>query len=446
MYQTSDIVDAPLADVWAWHTRPGVLQRLAPPWQPVRVDAEAGSLRDGAAVLTLPGGIRWVATHQADGYLPRRRFVDRLTSWPLASILAWRHEHLFSDIDVDRTEVTDRVHTRIPDRLLRTMFAYRQRQLADDLAAHRWASLLHTAPLTVAVTGSSGLVGTALCAMLTSGGHRVIRLVRREPSTGGERRWNPLDPHPDLLDGADALIHLAGEPITGRFDAGHKAAIRDSRIAPTDRLARLAARGGPGHPVALVCASAVGIYGPDRREEILTEDSERGDGFLADVVAAWEQAADPARQRGLRVVHVRTGIVQSAAGGSLRLLRLLFETGLGGRLGDGQQWTPWIGLDDLLDVYLRALVDPHLLGPVNAVAPEAVRNAAFSRVLARVLCRPAIVPVPSLGPRLLLGQEGAAELALAGQRAVPDRLTDMGHHFRFTTLEPALRHLLGRLP
>lgn len=242
MYQTSNIVDAPLPEVWAWHTRPGALHRLAPPWQPVRLQAEVGSLRDGAAVLTLPGGIRWVAAHQADGYLPPRRFVDRLTSWPLAAILGWRHEHLFADVDGDRTEVTDRVHTRIPERLLRPMFAYRQRQLADDLAAHHRVSLRHDGPLRVAVTGSSGLVGTALCALLTTGGHRVIRLVRRRPSTGYERRWNPLDPHPDLLDGVDALIHLAGESIAGRFDAGHKAAIRDSRIAPTERLARLVAR------------------------------------------------------------------------------------------------------------------------------------------------------------------------------------------------------------
>lgn len=445
MFQTSAVVDAPLDEVWAWHERPGALRRLAPPWQPVRMQTEATSLRDGQTVLALPGGLRWVATHQAGGYDPPHRFADRLTSQPLAALLDWRHEHLFADDGDGRTEVIDRVHTRLPDGLLRSMFAYRQRQLGDDLAAHLWARALRADPLTVAVTGSTGLVGTALCALLTTGGHRVIRLVRSEPHGGDERYWDPTDPDPNLLDGADALAHLAGEQITGRFDADHKTAIRDSRIDPTRRLARLAARRGTAaDPAVMVCASAVGIYGPDRGQEILTEDSDRGDGFLADVVTDWEHAADPARQAGLRVVHVRTGIVQTPAGGTLRLLRPLFETGLGGRLGDGQQYTPWIGLDDLLDIYLRAVVDPDLRGPVNAVAPQPIRNADYTATLANVLHRPAVIPVPGLGPRLLLGEQGARELALAGQRAIPTRLADAGHRFRFPALEPALRHLLGR--
>ena len=176
----------------------------------------------------------------------------------------------------------------------------------------------------------------------------------------------------------------------------------------------------------------------------LTEDSERGDGFLADVVADWEDATAPAEQAGTRVVRVRTGIVQSPAGGTLRLLRPLFAAGLGGRLGSGQQWFSWVGIDDLIDVYHRALWDGDLSGPVNAVAAEPVRNIDYTRVLAHVLHRPALLPVPPLGPKVLLGDQGARELALANQRVLPARLLQADHRFRRPDLEQTLRHLLGR--
>jgi uncharacterized protein (TIGR01777 family) len=176
----------------------------------------------------------------------------------------------------------------------------------------------------------------------------------------------------------------------------------------------------------------------------LSEASGRGDGFLADLVAPWEDAAQRAGAGGTRVVTVRTGIVQSPRRGALRLLRPLFQAGLGGRLGAGRGWMAWIGIDDLVDIYLRALVDPSLEGPVNATAPEPVCNTEYTRVLAQVLRRPAVLPVPGFGPRLLLGREGAAEVALASQRVLPARLTAAGHRFRHYRLEPALRHMLGR--
>ena len=200
-----------------------------------------------------------------------------------------------------------------------------------------------------------GLVGSALTAFLTSGGHRVIRLVRHAARSKDERQWRPDAPAPDLLSGVDAVVHLAGASIAGRFTAGHKAAIRDSRIEPTRLLAQAAADSDDG-PHVFVSASAVGIYGFDRGDALLCEESVRGDGFLADVVADWEAATHPAAGAGLRVVTVRTGIVQAAAGGTLRLMRPLFLAGLGGRLGSGKQWLSWIGLDDLIDVYYRALV------------------------------------------------------------------------------------------
>jgi uncharacterized protein (TIGR01777 family) len=380
----------------------------------------------------MPFGVKWVA--QQGEFDPPHRFVDELTSLPLR----WRHRHEFAAAEQSATRVIDRVDTWVPSALLRPMFRYRHRQLADDLAIHRWVAEQGVGGLTVAITGSSGLVGRALSALLTTGGHRVLRLVRRAPSGSDERRWQPDNPADDLFDGVDAVVHLAGASIAGRFTAGHRKAIRESRVGPTRKLAELVAHGGPG---VFVVASAISSYGPDGGDEWLSEDSPRGAGFLADVVADWEAAAEAAA--GVRVVQVRTGLVLTPDGGVLRLQRPLFATGLGGRLGDGRQWQSWIGIDDLLDIYLRAIVSPELTGPVNAVSPEPVRNAEYTRILAKVLHRPALFPVPALAPRLLLGEQGATELAEASQRVRPAKLLAAHHRFRFPELTAALKHLLG---
>jgi uncharacterized protein (TIGR01777 family) len=438
------VVDHPLDEVFAWHTRPGAMRRLVPPWQPMTVVAETPSLADGRAVLGLPGGLRWVAQHDPAGFDPPHCFVDELSSqglasWPARIVGRWRHTHEFS-AHAGGTKVRDRVDTTVPGVALRSTFVYRHRQLAEDLAAHRAAA---APPMVVAISGASGLVGEALAAFLSTGGHRVIRLVRRRAANILERQWDPSCPAPNLLSGVDAVVHLAGASIAGRFTDRHKAAIRDSRIEPTRRLAVAAALSDDG-PTTFVSASAIGYYGFDRGDALLGEDSPRGDGFLADVVADWEEATAPAAEAGLRVVTVRTGIVQSARGGTLKLMRPLFAAGLGGRLGSGEQWLSWIGLDDLLDVYHRALYDARLSGPVNAVAPDPVRNADYTKALAAVLHRPAVLPVPPLGPKLLLGEQGVRELAAANQRVLPAKLQSLGHRFRRSKLTDALGHELGR--
>ena len=434
----SSVVAGSLDEVFGWHTRPGALARLAPPWQPVQPETEASDVRDGRAVLALPGGLHWVAEHQADGYDPPRQFVDRVVNQPFATLVAWQHRHNFAEVAPDSTRVTDTVTTAVPGFLLRSMFRYRHNQLAEDLAAGARVRRWQPEPATVAVTGSSGLVGTAVCALLTTSGHRVIRLVRHTPRSAGERQWNPTEPAPDLLDDVQVVIHLAGASIAGRFTDRHKAELRDSRIEPTRALSALAAK---ARARAFVCASAIGYYGNDPGEQILTEESGRGNGFLADLVDNWEAAT--ASVTGVRTVQVRTGIVQSPRGGTLRLQLPLFVAGLGGPLGSGRQWLSWIGIDDLADIYLRAAFDEALTGPVNAVAPNPVRNSEYTAVLARVVHRPALLPVPALGPRLLLGEQGADELALADQRVRPDRLLALGHHFRHPDLDTALRHVTG---
>lgn len=448
----ASVVEYPLEDVFAWHTRAGAMPRLVPPWQPMRVVKETESLANGCAILGLPGGLRWIARHEPAGYDPPHQFLDVLSSAGVMSLPPrvigwWRHTHRFSAVGPGATRVHDEVDTTVPGAALRSTFAYRHRQLAEDLAAHRDAANAGAGSLTVAVTGSSGLVGTALCAFLSTGGHRVVRLVRGEPRGDDERRWNPLEPAPDLLDGVDAVVHLAGESIAGRFTDAHRRAIYESRVEPTRRLAQLAAdAAASGGLRAFVSASAIGFYGHDCGDTVLDERAPRGSGFLADVVADWEQATAPAAEAGLRVVTVRTGIVQAAAGGTLKLLRPLFAAGLGGRLGSGLQWLSWISIDDLLDVYYRALYDTRLSGPVNAVAPHPVRNAEYTRALAATLRRPALLPVPSIGPRMLLGKQGAAELAQANQRVQPAKLEALAHRFRQSTVEDALAHQLGKDP
>lgn len=433
----------PREEVFAWHARPGAFPRLQAPWLPGRVVTEADSLADGTAVLGFPAGRRWVARHQRGEYVEGQRFADRLTSRPFLVPLTWHHRHDF-EADGDATVVVDRVTTSLPRRILDPMFTYRHRQLADDLAAHRLTA--GSAPLTVAVTGASGLIGSALTAFLTTGGHTVIRLVRRPPDVTGaqgsliERQWDPDDPDPRALEGVDAVVHLAGHSIAGRFTADHKRRVRDSRVAPTRKLARAAAAAGVP---AFISASAIGFYGADRGDEELTENAAPGDDFLARVVQEWEEAALEAAAAELRVVTVRTGIVQSPRGGALRLQRPLFAAGLGGQMGAGDHWQAWIGIDDLVDVYHRALVDDRLSGAVNAVAPQPVRQRDYASALGRALRRPTVLPTPAFGPALLLGREGAREMAFANQRVVPARLLELDHRFRATEVEDALRHLLG---
>lgn len=447
---TSQTVDAPLDEVWRWHTRPGAVQRLSPPFLPMRAVVEAGSVADGTAELRMgpSWGPLWLAHHQADSYQEGRRFVD-VAEVPVLRgmaerVLPWRHEHLFQPLGPDQTRVTDMVTTRVPRAVLARVFAYRHRQLSDDLATHRGMRALRPSPMTVAITGASGTVGRSLSALLTTGGHSVIHLVRHEPGEPvrdgegmpviSERRWDPARPAPTLLDGVDAVVHLAGASIAGRFTDEHKRRIRESRVGPTRLLAELAAER------LFVSASAVGYYGANRDDPV-DEHAAPGDDFLAEVVQAWE--ADAAHARG-RVVCVRTGIVQSAAGGALAVQRPLYELGLGGRLGSGRQWMSWIALDDLLDVYARALVDERMVGPVNAVASRAVRQGEWAKTMGRVLRRPTVIPVPAAAPAALLGSDGADLVALASQNVIPTALTRLGHRYRFPDLESALRHELGR--
>lgn len=298
--------------------------------------------------------------------------------------------------------------------------------------------------MNILVTGSSGFIGSALVPFLVSNGHSVTRLVRAGPRSGhAEVHWDPAAGTLDMagLAGVDAVVHLAGESIAaGRWTAERKARIRDSRVKGTQVLcAALGRLELP--PKVLVCASAIGYYG-DRGEEILREESPPGSGFLAEVCRAWEAAASPALDKGIRVVHLRNGVVLSPAGGALGKMLVPFKMGVGGKLGSGEQYMSWIALDDLLGGIDHTLATDTLQGPVNAVAPHPVTNLEFTTTLGRVLSRPTLLPMPAFVARLAFG-EMADELLLASTRVEPTRLLASGYRFRYPELAGALRQMLG---
>jgi uncharacterized protein len=294
-------------------------------------------------------------------------------------------------------------------------------------------------PITIAVTGATGLIGSALVDRLRSHGHTVRRLVHsprdvRETDVA----WNAeRDDVPfGALDGVEAVVHLAGAPIAHRWSADRKRAIRESRIVGTERLARAIAACGV-KPRVLLSASAVGYYG-DRGDEVLTEASGPGDDFLAGVCVEWERATAPAADAGVRVVLLRSGIVLARQGGALAKMLPPFRLGLGGPIGDGEQWMSWIALEDHLHAIEHALFVETVRGAVNLVSPNPVRNSHFATTLGRVLSRPAVIPVPAMALQLMYGEMARATL-LASQRALPHELAESGFDFAHPTLEGALR-------
>ena len=295
----------------------------------------------------------------------------------------------------------------------------------------------------IVVSGASGLIGTQLVAKLSTSGHEVVRLVRRSPKAG-EIQWNPKSGTLDAsaLEGVDAVIHLSGAGIGDkRWSDGYRKEILDSRTDTTALLANTMASLSR-KPSVFLSGSAIGIYGA-RNDEQLTEVSTHGTGFLAEVCEQWEAAAKPAVDAGVRTVYLRTGIVLSPKGGALKKLLPLFKLGVGGKFGNGKQWQSWISIDDEIGA-IEYLLTANVSGAVNLTAPNPVTNAEFTKVLASVLKRPAIVPVPTFAPKILLGGELADALLFTGQRVIPAALNASGYSFKHTTLESALRSLLSK--
>lgn len=451
-------VRAPLALLDAWHHRPGALARLTPPADGIRVIEAPGGIANGSrATLSVPvlPGIRvaWTAEHR--DVRPGEGFTDVQLEGPFAE---WIHTHRFLP-DPDnpsgsllRDEIVCSPHGGragallagpILRRRLNRLFAWRHARTIADV------ELLHRQPPArarhILVAGASGMIGRALIPYLLQAGHRVTTLSR-QPAGPDSRTWDPAAGRIDLagLDPIDAVIHLAGENVaSGRWTQARRNRILSSRVDGTRLLAETLAAMTP-RPAAMICASGISGYAADGRPQDEASPTDTS-GFLGEVVQAWEAAADPARAAGIRVVHCRLGVVLGADGGALGKLAPVFRLGLGGPVGNGQAGFPWIAIDDVIELFHRAVDDPAYAGVINAVAPNPITNGAFTRALASVLHRPAMLPLPRAAVLLLFGQMGK-ETLMADHVVMSRRLDSLGFSFRFPVIQDALAYLLLRLP
>jgi uncharacterized protein len=455
IFKHQSVVPAPPEEVFAWHERPGALERLTPPWVDVRVLERDGGIQDGGRVVleVRKGPVHVTGEIRHHGYVRGKEFHDEQVRGPLA---VFRHVHRFEPTPDGGCLVQDEVEWEPPmrptvelftkpviERELARLFRFRHERLRNDLDLHaRYASRPR---LKVAVSGATGFIGGSLRHFLTSGGHEVVPMVRSGKAVKGDAitwSWRRGEIDRAALERTNAVVHLAGEPILGlRWTEDKKREILDSRVKGTELIARTMAElhGGPS---TLVNASGVGYYG-NRGDEVVTEDSSPGRGFLAEVVKAWEEATKRADRSGVRVVRARTGFVLSPSGGALGNLLLPFQLGLGGRIGSGRQYLPWIDLDDEIGILYHALMSENLRGPLNLTAPRPVPQATFATVMGRILGRPTVLPVPGLAVKALLGQMGE-ETLLEGQRARPARVEQSGYRFLYEELEESLRHQLGK--
>jgi len=443
--------------LFSWHARRGAFERLVPPWAPVRLERFDGILEGDRAVLRIgpgPLALRWVAEHH--DVIEGRQFCDRQVQGPFAY---WDHTHRFEPVasrESEASTLVDRIEYEMPggaagsflDRWLepelRRQFAYRHRITARDVALHqRYTG--GTRSLRVAVSGASGLIGSQLTAFLSTGGHDVRRLVRSGPARGGDILWNPDAGMVDTpkLEGMDAVVHLAGEPVTGVWTDAKKRRIRDSRVGGTRLLAEALA-GLDDPPSVFLSASGVSYYG-DHGGAVITEDSRPQDaGFLGSVAEAWERATAPAAEAGIRTVQARIGMVLSPAGGLLAVHHPLFWFGLGGTIGPPDTYLPWVLLDDVIGGLYHVLWTDEVEGPVNVTAPNPASMGTYAETLGRVLNRPVRLKVPASILRSLVG-EFAEETVLKSLRVRPMRLRETGYTFAFDRLASGLRHVLGRI-
>lgn len=432
---------------------------MTPPWDKIEVIRNDNSIQNGTQVIMrvpVLGPIKktWIAEHF--DYLENVMFCDRQLQGPFSF---FEHTHRFEPVNAARSRLIDHIEYRPPlgplgklgqgiiQSKLNRAFAYRHRILTNDLQRH--ASYQERPRMKIAITGSSGLVGSVLIPFLLTGGHQVIRFVRKAATSTVEDGttsvlWNPDkgELNASALEGVDAVINLAGEGIADkRWTDERKKRILDSRIKGTTLLAKTLA-GMKLPPKVFFSASAIGYY-PPSEDTPLTESSPAGTGFLPEVCSAWEAATKPAENAGIRTVNGRIGIVLSARGGALTAQLPLFRWGVAGRLGSGRQYASWIEIDDLVGAIHFCLMNENIRGPVNLTAPGMVTNQEFTKTLGQVLHRPTFLPAPAWALRLALG-EMADALLLASLKVIPERLQQAGFSFHYPELEPALRHLLGR--
>ncbi len=448
-------IEADPKEVFTWHAMPGSLERLMPPWEKMRVAHRSGDFGKGLEVtLDIRRGLfatKWIA--EITKVIEGEYFQDVQKQGILKS---WTHNHRFTEEDRNFCMMEDDIEYELPlggagralagswaDNSLARLFRFRHDRTRNDIFRH--LRYRRYGQKRVAVSGASGMIGSALVNFLRGGGHTVLPMVRKPaPDGSGEVYWNYQKGEIDAgaLEGVDAVIHLAGDNIgSAKWTEAKKQSILASRVDGTKFLCEsLAKLKNP--PALLISASAVGYYG-NRGDEELTEDSAPGEGFLPDVVRRWEDATSPASDAGIRVVTPRFGVVMTAGGGALERMLTPFKMGFGGKLGDGRQYVSWIALEDLVSVfYFLLMKDKKLSGPVNAVSPNPVANAEMTRILGRLVNRPTLATMPAGVVRAIFGEMGQA-LLLDGARVAPERLLDAGFQFMDYDLNMALCRDLG---
>ncbi|MBS0620798.1 MAG: TIGR01777 family oxidoreductase [Verrucomicrobia bacterium] len=440
-YLAQSEVPVSQAEAFAYHMRKGALERLLPPWTTLTLSSLPGLPTEEGACIPLkwhlgPISGNWIL-HRTD-YQPPEQFCMEQVVGPFQS---YTHRHRFLAQDAHSCQMVDEVAFETPffkkqiQKQLAKYFSWRHQRIREDLKCilshpHR--------PMRILLSGASGFIGLELKVFLQLAGHQVVPLVRSLTPPPGSVGWDPEngDFLQEAFEDFDAVIHLAGEGIAShRWTKNQKRRLFQSRCRDTWLLSTILSRAlRPPHVV--ICASAIGYYG-DRGNELLTEESGPGKGFLAELCQQWEKSLDPIKSRGVRVVHARLGVVLGRRGGMLKKLLLPFQLGLGGKMGSGRQYMSWIGIDDLVGGLYHLLMTESLSGPFNLVAPEAVTQGEFAKTLAKQLHRPAFFHVPAWVIRCLLGEMGE-ELILASARVIPKRLLDSGYLFRNPALSQAI--------
>jgi uncharacterized protein (TIGR01777 family) len=445
-------------DAFDYHAREGALERLVPPWSILTVTSHEGDIRDGAIstfkVSLGPTSFKWTAAHF--GYLQDRQFQDKMVKGPFHS---WIHTHSFIPDEIGRCIMEDKIAYSPPfgklgpillndtiQNNLNQLFHYRHRILNNDI--NLWKIAGRSKGQRILITGSHGLIGSSLIPLLTAAGeHKITRLVRplsnRNNTNSHSIEWDPSDDKVNVkqLEGFDVVVHLAGESIFGRWPHSKKQRILESRIKSTrllcDSLIKLA-----NPPSTLICASASGFYG-NQGNEVLTEESKPGFGFLSDVCQKWEESTETARDAGIRVINTRFGVVLTPKGGMLQKLLALSRFGLSLRLGDENQYISWISIEDVIGSIFYSIIDPSIKGPVNVVSPNPVTILEFSKTLARIVESKIMLPISRKLAKMMLG-ELADAMMTSSTLVVPNKLSSAGYRFVNPDLEDAFRLLLGR--
>lgn len=465
--------------LFEWHVKEGAFERLNPPWQRFKVIERKGNIRNGGTIkikIKIGGPLYSTLLVKHYDYIDGKQFRDTQIKGIFKS---WTHTHLFKPLGLSscmlednieystsRSIIGKRIASNLIDKKLNQMFYYRHSVTRGDLQIHSAINKIRGdgRPLTIAITGSSGFIGSSLIPFLTTGGHRVIRMIRTPLKHDNDYnnnnlnnikfiQWNPATAFANVSSlndnnyNIDAVVNLAGENIFGKWTEEKKKRIFDSRINTTKSLCRLlSSLDRP--PKVLVSASATGYYG-DRHDEILTEESplqhSSSNDFLSDVCMNWEKSTQIAKESGIRIVNIRIGTVLSSSGGILSKILPAFKMGFGGRIGNGSQYMSWIGLDDLITLILYAIADKSIIGPVNAVSPNPITNADFTKTLGKVLSRPTMFSIPEFVIKKAVGEELANAAILSSSRVIQRQLIKLGYKFRFPSLELVLHYTFGKI-